>query len=477
MTAFPLRPMNPYGAFVQRARLALRHVRLQPFDCSTLEGRSSERYRLIALSGGTAVFSRFATALVGLVTVPMLLNYLGKDLFGIWAIVSSLVVWMQLFDFGIGNGLGNALAEAVGRGDAQAASRYLSSATIAVALISLLGLPALAVAVRTVPWADLLRIDSTKGALLADALIVVGAVFLLNLTASLITRVFTAHQRGYVVSLAQAAAAAVSLAALTLAVHLQLHFLWFVAILSGMPLLANIALWFALNKASSGLQLRAAWVSKAAVRRVAQSSVPLFLLQCGALLVNELVSVVIARNADLSMVADYNVVQRIYLFAFAIAAGLAAPFYPAIREAFEKGETAWVARAIRNALLMRLMILLPCAAVLMFAGDMLMHLWVGPAAAPQIGAIGWTVVSLSMMLAATSSLFGEVLSSLDDIWSQLLPVFISAATVLAAMSLLIPRFGIAGVYAAMSLSTLYAIAWSSRRLRTSPSHIAPPAAH
>jgi O-antigen/teichoic acid export membrane protein len=473
VSGFLAHAMNPYAAVVQRARLALRHVRLKPFDSSTLEGRSSERYRLIALSGGAAVLGRFAVAFVGLATVPMLLNHLGKDLFGIWAIVSSLVVWMQLFDFGIGNGLANALAEAVGRGDRQSASRYLSSAVTAIAAISLLGLPALVAAVLAIPWDRVLRIDAAKGALLADALLVVGVVFLLNLTVSLVTRVFTAHQRGYLVSLFQAGAAVVSLVLLVLALHLQMHFLWFVGILAATPLLANIALWFALDRAAPGLRVRPGLTSQPALRRVAHSSVPLFAFQCGALLVNELVNIVIARTASLSMVTDYNVVQRVYLFVFAIAAGLSAPFYPAIREAFEKGERKWVSRAVRNALLMRLATLLPCALILLIAGDALLRLWIGPAAAPRIGTLGWAAVGMSLLLGATSSLLGEALSSLDDIWSQFRVVMLSALTVLVCMTILVPRIGVPGVYVAMALSTLYAIAWSIRRLRSTLHGCAP----
>lgn len=469
--------MNPYVALVQRASLALRHVRLTPFDCSTLEGRSQERYRLIALSGGAAVLSRFATAFVGLATVPMLLNYLGKDLFGIWAIVSSLVVWMQLFDFGIGNGLSNALAEAVGRNDRQAANRYLSSALLVTAAISILGLPLLAVGVLVVPWHTLLKIDPAMGSLMARALLVVGLVFMLNISASLIGRVFIAHQRAYLLSAYQAGSAVLSLAMLVVAVRLQLDFLWLVAMLSAAPLLANITLWFSISKASADLRFGCRMVSGPAIRRVAQSSIPLFAFQCGALLVNELVNILIARTASLSMVTDFNVVQRIYVFAFAIAAGLSAPFYPAIREAFEKREQAWVSRAIRNALLMRMVTLLPAVLILLLAGDWILQLWIGASIAPQLGPLGWLAVCVSLLLAAASSLFSEVLSSLDDIWSQLRVVLVTAATVLIAMSLLIPRIGVAGVYTAMALSTLYAISWSTRRLRKNLAGAVGPSGH
>jgi O-antigen/teichoic acid export membrane protein len=189
------------------------------------------------------------------------------------------------------------------------------------------------------------------------------------------------------------------------------------------------------------------------------------------------VNIVIARTTSLSMVSDYNVVQRVYLFVFAIAAGLSAPFYPAIREAFEKGESAWVSRAIRNALLIRLMTLLPCALILLGAGDTLLRLWIGPTSAPQIGTLGWAAVGMSLLLGATSSLLGEALASLDDIWSQFRVVMISAVAVLAGMTVLVPRIGIAGVYVAMALSTLYAIAWSVRRLRPTLQRSASRVAH
>lgn len=37
--------------------------------------------------------------------MPIMIKYLGAEQFGIWATMLTLITWVMLFDFGIGNGL------------------------------------------------------------------------------------------------------------------------------------------------------------------------------------------------------------------------------------------------------------------------------------------------------------------------------------------------------------------------------------
>jgi O-antigen/teichoic acid export membrane protein len=212
--------------------------------------------------------------------------------------------------------------------------------------------------------------------------------------------------------------------------------------------------------------LRMDQISRSAFSRVAASSVPMFLFQIGALLVNQLVNLVIARTATLALVTDYNVVLRLYIFVFAIAAGLSSPFYAAIREAHERGEARWAWKAMRYSLSVRVLATLPFAAILVAAGDLLVSWWIGASIARPIGTWGWACVSLCLLLSAISSLLSEVLQSLDDIWAQVGIVFLSAATVLGLLGVLIPGLGVPGVFLAMAASTIFPLGWSYRRLKT-----------
>lgn len=462
---------SSYIVFLSRVRRILGYLSAPPFDLTTPEGNSQERYRLIVVSGVASTIAKAITALVGIVSLPMVLNYIGKDLFGLWVIVTSIVVWMQLFDVGIANGLSNALAEANGRNDGAAASSYLSSALVASTVVAIGSLPLFAVACFQIPWNQLLNFDDTGlSELTSQALLLAGFAFIMNIPLSLVGRVFIAYQRGYVFSITQAVTSVLTLGALALTVHLDLGFLWLIGIMSFGSVTANFILWFAIPKGTANLRLRFSYVSRSGLSRIAASSVPLFVLQCGALLINQLVNVVIVRTTDLSMVADFNVVLKVYLFVFSIAAGLSSPFYPAIREAFEKRETAWVVRAVRHALTVRLIVTLPFAICLLAVGDPILKLWIGKAVATQIGFFGWFTVCLCLMLSASSSLFSEVLSNLDDIWSQISVVLVSAATVLWLLMLTTPILGVAGVFLSMSISTLYPIIWAFNRIAKKPNH-------
>jgi O-antigen/teichoic acid export membrane protein len=71
-----------------------------------------------------------------------------------------------------------------------------------------------------------------------------------------------------------------------------------------------------------------------------------------------------------------------------------------------------------------------------------------------------------LLLASFSSTLGEILISLDDVWSQIIMVFISALIVLVSMIKLIPSIGVSGVFLAMALSTFVTIVWSWHKLTT-----------
>ena len=58
---------------------------------------------------------RFIDILTGLILVPVSLNYLDPQRYGIWLTIESIVGWFILFDIGLGNGLKDKFAEAVRR--------------------------------------------------------------------------------------------------------------------------------------------------------------------------------------------------------------------------------------------------------------------------------------------------------------------------------------------------------------------------
>ena len=436
-----------------------------PKDATDGQRRSHERYRRILMSGATASAAKVCSALVGLVSIPLAMNYLGKDQFGIWMIVSSLVLWMQIADFGIGNGLANALAEADGRDDMAAARSYAASAVLACTLLAAIMTPLLTAVVFTVDWESFLRLTTSDGSSLRLALMIVGASFLANIPLSLAVRVYTAFQRAYIVNWSHIAASILSLAGLYLAIRLDLGFLWLVALAGIPPTLCNLALWLSLRQLTVARDCDIRLMTKPGIQRVAKSSVPLFLFQVGALCINQLVNVLVVRQAGLGVVADYNIILSIYLIVFTSATALSNPFFAAIREAFERHETLWVKAAIMRGLSIRMAVVGFFSIVFVLFGDSILERWLGKTMTTPLGTVGWLCVAFSLVMSSCSSHISEILNWLDDLWIQVWVVFGAAAVVVAVLHVAVPAYGVAGIFLAMATSTFVPIFIYIPRLR------------
>ncbi len=311
--------------------------RLKSFDTSSDTGRSYERYRLIALAGSSSFFSKIIISLIGLISVPLTINYLGKEQFGLWMVVSSLVVWLQLTDFGITNGLINALAEANGRNDKTAACSYFSTAFYATAVITLFMVAPIIITIFFVPWDKALNINNPL--IVQDTkhcFGVLSLLFLLNMPLSIGNKALTAYQKGYWVNITQVIAALCSLLFLVIAILIRFNLVGLVVLVSLGTVLGNILSWIILHRDIPWLRIHLNESSKYALQRIAKSSAPLFLFQIGALLLNQSANVILAHLAGLRIVADYNILLKIYTVFYSIGISFSSPFYPAIREAFEK---------------------------------------------------------------------------------------------------------------------------------------------
>ncbi|MHA4984942.1 lipopolysaccharide biosynthesis protein [Cetobacterium somerae] len=73
---------------------------------------------------------------VGFVSIPLLLNYLGVEKYGIWVTIMAVISWAQMSDFGIGNGLRNKITENLARNNMERIKEYISTAYLGLSFIS-----------------------------------------------------------------------------------------------------------------------------------------------------------------------------------------------------------------------------------------------------------------------------------------------------------------------------------------------------
>ena len=126
--------------------------------------------------------------------VPLTINYLDTENYGIWLTLSSFIAWFSFFDIGLGNGLRNKFAEAKANGDLTLARAYVSSAYFTIGSVCLFLMIAFICINFFINWTLVFNADFKLQKELGLLMPIVFSFFCLQLVAKLITTIYAADQ-------------------------------------------------------------------------------------------------------------------------------------------------------------------------------------------------------------------------------------------------------------------------------------------
>jgi O-antigen/teichoic acid export membrane protein len=221
------------------ARQLLSVARFRPFDHTTPEGRSKERYRRAFLTTAASGLSKAVSVSAGLISVPLTLKYLGTERYGLWMTISSVIAMLGFSDLGINNGLLNGISRAHGLDDRALAKQYVSSAFFLLTAIAITIGVLFAAAYRWIPWGSLFRVQSAQAlAEAGPAVAIFIGCFLFNIPTGIVTRVQVGYQDGFSANLWSSLGSVLCLVSLLLVIHLRGSLPYLVLAMAGAPVLA-----------------------------------------------------------------------------------------------------------------------------------------------------------------------------------------------------------------------------------------------
>ena len=341
-------------------------------------GRSLARYRQAGLSAASSIFSKLVVLVTTIVSVPLTFRYLGAERYGLWMTITSSVLFLSTADFGLGNGLVSAVAEANGKDDMGLAQRQISCGFFLLLLLALVICVLLWPALHFIQWGALYGIRTAQAAHEAGpATAVLVLCTALSMPLGTVLRVQSGFQKGYVGDLWNSAGNALALAGILLVTKLNGGLPLLVAAIAGAPVLLTTMNW--LNeffRVRPGLCPRLSLVDKETTRRLGGIGGLFFIQQCFGLLYYVSDNIVIARTMGVAQVAQYAVLQRMFSIGL-IAQYFMVPLWPAIGEALTRRDYSWARRVIRRAVTLSLGLGIVCAVVLLALSRRLMMRWAG----------------------------------------------------------------------------------------------------
>jgi O-antigen/teichoic acid export membrane protein len=340
--------------------------------------RSLRRYRRAALTGCTSILAKLVVLATTIISVPLTLRYLGMDRYGLWMTVTSFVLFLGFADFGVGNGLVAAVAEAHGREDKKLAQRQVSCGFFLLCFIALAIVGLLAMVYPFVPWGKVFGTSTPLAAYEAGpATAILVLCTALSMPLGTVLRVQLGYQQGFASDLWNAAGNALALAGIIFVTHVRGGLPALVLTVAGAPVVITTLNWAVqFFYVRPWLRPRFALFDRKVAFKLAAVGALFFVQQCFGLVYYVSDNIVIACTMGSAQVAHFAVMQRIFSMGL-VAQYFMVPLWPAIGEAIARRDLVWAHRIVRRAIAMSLGLGLLCALCLLFGSRYLMKRWAG----------------------------------------------------------------------------------------------------
>lgn len=315
---------------------------------------------------------------LGLIKLPILLNYLNAEKYGVWLTIASIIMWVQNFDLGLGHGLRNKFAEALAKNDKDKAVGLVSTAYFSMAAIMVVVFVVLLPVVYFLDWNSILNVTSINKEELRNTVIIVLFLFICRFVFQLITVILKADQRPAVSDIFLPAASALSLIFVVfLKNFVQDSLLWASIAMAFPPALVLIGgnIYFFTREYKSFIP-KIKQFNKIYLKDIYSLGFKFFLGQLLALVMFSSSNFILTKVVNPEEVTLYNVARTYYNLPLTIFMIILTPFWSAITEAYVKDDTMWIKSNMKQ--LKNIAILFSGGLLLMLLlSDFAFKIWIG----------------------------------------------------------------------------------------------------
>ena len=388
--------------------------------------------------------------IIYLLLVPITLGYLNKYEYGIWLTLNSILMWINSFDIGLGNGMRNRLAEAIAESNNNLARIYVS--TTFFMLIILMGFLILggAVCESFVNWYDILSTTPDLVSRLNEIVYVTFVIFCLNFIFKIIGNIYLAMQLPAVNNLMVVGGHILSLILIFILTKTTSGSLFYVAIVySVSPLLIYLVAYpITFYKIYPHLLPSISFFKYSYLRNLFNIGLQFFLLQLSAIFLFAFANLLISHMLGPENVTSYNIAYRYFSLVPMAMNLILTPMWSATTEAYVNGDLSWIIhtmKIIRKILLIAIIVLV----IMVVVSKFVYCIWIGTDVEISL--------SLSLMMALyvgilTYSLsYSQFLNGLGKLRVQMLNTTIVAIISLPLCYFLGKIEGLVGILAGMCM--------------------------
>lgn len=306
-----------------------------------------ERSQMLLKNIGASFIVKGWSALVLLFMVPLTLSCLGIYKNGVWLTVSSMLMWIDQMDIGLGNGLRNRLAVHIAHGENNEARMVVSSA---MAMLLCIIIPVVVVLALIIWYVDVFAFFNVSESIIPEfRVVLLASVILVCLTFVMksVGNVYMGMQLPAVSNLIMAIGQTLALIGTWgLLVTENATFMMVVLVNTASPLAAYVLAYpYTFYVKYRMLRPSFQFVNLRSALELGNLGIKFFWLQIAAIIQFMTANILISKFFSPAMVTPYQIAYRymsLVMVAFTI---FSSPFWNATTDAYERGDMTWIQKA------------------------------------------------------------------------------------------------------------------------------------
>lgn len=310
--------------------------------------------------------------------VPLTINFLDTENYGIWLTLSSFIAWFSFFDIGLGNGLRNKFAEAKAKGDLTLARAYVSSAYFTIGSVCLLLILVFLSLNFFIDWTRVFNTNIRLQKELAILMPIIFSFFCLELVVKLIATIYTADQNHSMQGKINFFSSVISLLAIWLMTHTaESSLLIFGTVFSALPVLILIGLnLFAFSKKYKEYKPTLSLWKEKYLKDIFGLGLKFFIIQMSGIILFTSDNFIITHLYGPEQVVPYNIVYKYFSASSMVLSMVIVPYWSSITEAYTKQDFIWLKRSMKSLLKISFISLFLLLIMLLLA-SYVYQLWIG----------------------------------------------------------------------------------------------------
>ena len=406
-----------------------------------------KRKKSILKTSGYQIFSKIIAAFVQLATVPLVLNYLGKDVYGLWVVLASLIAYLQVSDIGIGNALIGLTSKHNKESNKIEVVMLLFKSIAIVASISLILYIVISFFIDGINWQKVLNFSDPSNEMAIEAVKSYLLMFCIGLPLALIQQVRLGSLEGHINSIYSTLGFLLNLALIYIGIKNNLG----IPNLIIMSMLGTIIFNFInmiefvtkiLRDKKNYFSKKKNIKNKNLYKDVMVRGMPFFLLQIMGLVAYQSDTFIISHYTGIDNVAEYSVTAKLFALPIVLLGVVLNSTWPAYSNAFEEKDYEWIKEYFWKSLKKSILIMMPVAIVIALLSSVIIRYWTGGILAPTTSLVlCFTAITILNPIGGNLS---TVMNGVHLVWFQVISAIFGGVINLTISIFLVKNIGISG---------------------------------